>query len=269
MKTRKWNQRGAIVAASLVCLLLAQVQGYSYTVRGFWYYDDVSGTTVPDHSNATNNPGTLVNGATTSTDTPFTSYPGNLSMSLDGTNDRMDITIGDLSNLVGSATIETWVKPSSLGAENWVARFQSGVGSEYYAIRLVSGTVQAFFGSEGGTASSPSPISAGVWTHLAVTFDFPDNKITLFTNGIEAATATLLTGGNTLDNTGIGAAWLGTELLTQNFYAGLMDEVRIGSGVLPASQIQLDFSRTLVPEPSVAALGVFGLLTLWMRRRQG
>src|SRR5688572_19403481 len=76
MKVRNWSRFGAFALASAVCLLLTQVTVYSDPGRAFWHFDDTTGTTVPDHSNTASNPGTLVNGATTSTDVPF-AYPGN------------------------------------------------------------------------------------------------------------------------------------------------------------------------------------------------
>jgi hypothetical protein len=263
------NLAASLSFALFLASILAIAPANASLIPGIaaYTFDDVSGTSVPDGT-GNGNTGTLINGATTSTNAPFTHYPpSNNSLSLDGVDDFM--AVADLTDFTVDATIEGWVNPSSLGAENWVWKVaRDGDPSTYYAARLVSGTVQAFFGNRTGTAQSTATLPSGDWTHLAVTYS-TTGGVNIFVNGSPDGSAAWTNTSNL--GSSVVQLLLGTENGVGNFFDGLMDEVRISEGILSNEQIAADSQHTFVPEPTAAAmLGAAGLLAgyRWPRPRR-
>lgn len=235
------------IFATVAVLGLAGALTASAQVSGdmAWTFDGTLGSNVPD-ATGNGNDGTLNGDATTSTNTPFV-YGGNLSLSLDGSGDFVEV-IGP-NTFSPDATVSGWINPSSLDAENWLWRFNRSIsaGSGYYAARLVNsdGTLQAFYGNQTGAAVASAMLSLNTWTHIAVTYE-ESVGVQIYINGSASGAAASWTGVGTIgdmQDSVIGAENNGGG----NPFAGLMDEIRIVAGIRDASNILEDVNNSIVP----------------------
>jgi hypothetical protein len=217
-----------------------------------WTFDDVTDTSAPD-ATGNSNTAALTDGAATSTDVPFPKIKpsSNRSLSLDGQDDCLYQS--DLTDFKFDATFEMWIKPGSFGEENWLWKVSRGddnsVGSTYYALRLVKGRVEAFFGNRTDTAVSDEELALNKWIHLAVTYDAANQRVTLFVDGSPQATTAGFRAPHFTSGLGdaVGSVYIGSEGAKNNF-SGLIDEIRITEGILTDEQILNDARRSLVSE---------------------
>lgn len=148
------------------------------------------------------------------------------SMAFDGVDDRIDVNIA----LVGSYTKEFWIKPTT-----------AATGSPQ---NILSGSVTAVYINETGHLGGgnlvelldPNPLTSGVWTHVAVTYDVNTLELKLYRNG-------------TLVDTKTSAFHYGYEPVLQigaysNLYnfGGLIDEVRVWDVVRTAAEISTNLN---------------------------
>ena len=121
-----------------------------------------------------------------------------------------------------SVTLEAWVNPNT-GSGN-----QTIIAKEnQYALGINSGQVQAAF----QTAHGPSwlwvgsgPVLAGVWTHIAATYD--GLAIRTYVNGLETSRS-VYTNGPLAATTN--PLWIGGRASSPAYFNGTIDEVRVES----------------------------------------
>lgn len=163
-------------------------------------------------------------------------------LSFDGVNDWVTVADAADLDLTSAMTLEAWVRPSDLAGWRTVLMKESADSAAYelYANEetnrpsayFVAGTT---FKGVTGTAA----LSTAAWTHLATTYDGANMRI--YVNGVLARTvartgainataAPLRVGGNN--------AW-------GEFFAGLIDEVRVYNRALSQAEIQTDMNTPL------------------------
>jgi len=214
-------------------------------------FNEVSGTTASD-SSGNNNNGTIA-GATRVTGQ--TGFGG--ALQFNGSSSIVNVAHSASLALSSGMTLEAWVNPSAnagSGAnDGWrtvIMKERAGVGMSYglYGNDGDSNPSRpAGYINNGGTdkeATAGPAVPLGVWTHLAVTYD--GTSIRLYVNGvlrsttgsagggIAASTGALRIGGNTVFSIP------GTE-----YFAGLIDEVRIYNRALSAAEITADMNTPL------------------------
>jgi hypothetical protein len=203
-------------------------------------FDSVTGDIVSDASGF-NNHGT-VRGAT--------SQAGKIGKALkfDGVDDWVTVADAASLDLTSAMTLEAWVNPSTLTQWHTVLLKESAAGMAYelYAHNpdisrpAAYGTLNGALRGVTGTAALPT----NTWTHLATTYD--GTNMQLYVNGalvrsvaragvMDATTGPLRIGGN--------VPWGG------EFFAGLIDEVRVYNRALTASEIAADMNRGGTPPP--------------------
>ena len=191
-------------------------------------FDEGAGTAIRDASSQ-NNTGVASN-------TTWTTGKFGNALVFNGTNSQVTIADAPSLRLTTAATLEAWVFPTS-APTGWRAIIDKNVDGYYLFASTDNGNRPA----GGGTWTSgnqntfgPSAIPVNSWTHLATTFD--GTTVRLFVNGVQVAsqaqTAQLAPTTGTLQ---IGADFYPTE-----YFAGLIDEVRIYNRALSPAEIQVD-----------------------------
>jgi hypothetical protein len=207
-------------------------------------FSEGSGTTVSDLS-GNGNTGTLANATWTSA-----GKYGN-ALSFNGTNALITINDSPSLDLTTGMTLEAWVKPSAT-AQGWSAAIvkeqQNDPANDIgYALYTADGAsqppaVHGLFGSGPGAdkyAVGGSTLTLNTWTHLAGVFN--GTQLLLYVNG--NLTATRTTNSSVMTPTSgvlrIGGDW------HNEFFTGLIDEVRVYNRALSQTEIQTDMATPL------------------------
>jgi hypothetical protein len=213
-------------------------------------FNEASGTTAVDGSGNNNN-GTI-SGATRVTGQ--TGFGG--ALQFNGSSSIVNIAHSASLALTNGMTLEAWVNPSANAGTSVNDGWRTVIMKE----RSTTGLAYGLYSNDGdsnpsrpagyirnnGTdveAANGPAVPIGVWTHLAVTYD--GTTLRLYVNGvlrnsvsapggINASTAPLRIGGNTVFSVP------GTE-----YFAGLIDEVRIYNRALSAAEITADMNTPL------------------------
>ncbi len=139
-------------------------------------------------------------------------------------------------DLTNAMTLEAWVRPSALGGWRTVVFKERPGGVVYGLFADQAGSRplgQVFIGSE-RNATGTSALPLNTWTHLATTYD--GAVVRLYVNGV--LTGTTSVSGAMAASTGV--LRLGGNGIWGEWFAGLIDEVRIYNRVLSAAEIQQD-----------------------------
>jgi len=176
-------------------------------------------------------------------------------LSFDGVSSIVTVPHSASLALSTGMTLEAWVNPTA----NAGAAPNDGWRTVILKERGTNGLAYALYGNDGNSnpsrpagyinsgfdkeATTGPQLPVGVWSHIAVTYD--NTAIRLYVNGalrstftttgaISASTAPLQIGGNNV------FSLPGTE-----FFAGLIDEVRVYNRALSAAEIATDMSTPL------------------------
>ena len=183
------------------------------------------------------NTGTLAGGAAWSISGRF-----GKAVSFDGVNDLVSVADAATLDLTTGMTIEAWVNPATLSGWRTVA-LKAVPGGLSYALYAhddaprPAGTINTGGSDVSALGTSALPVSA--WTHLAVTFD--GGTLRLYVNGVQVGTQAV---SGTL-RTSADALTIGGNTVWAEWFAGLIDEVRIYNRALTQGEIQAGMSQTL------------------------
>jgi hypothetical protein len=163
-------------------------------------------------------------------------------LSFDGVDDWVTVADAASLDLATGMTLEAWVNPATLDGWDTVLLKQQGVGAFSYALYahdggglpegapVPSGNVRVAAAPQ--TVRGPAQLPAGVWTHVATTFNGVTQR--LFVNGVEVSSrpqsGTISVGSGVLR---VG----GNSSFPGEFFKGLIDEVRIYNRALSAEEI--------------------------------
>jgi prepilin-type N-terminal cleavage/methylation domain-containing protein len=235
---------GARDRAQIAKTLLYSSQVYHVLgadIVGNWNLDEGSGTTAKDFSGY-NNHGTI-SGAVYTTDTPQKAAgqgSGKYALSFDGVDDYVSIP-DNILNLNNDFTIELWANPN-YDAENprWLCLMDT-INSKNISVGILSvaGSGNIYFKLSGiSSIQTVSTADYGSWYHVVWVYQGGTQYIYL--NGAKQSTGT---GGISADATfsSIGGGY-STSSYTTN---GLLDEVRIYSRALTATEIQRIYAKGL------------------------
>ena len=195
-------------------------------------FDEGSGTVAADASGTGNN-GT-VNGAT------WTAAGKNGgALSFDGANDL--VSRADNATLdVTRVTIEAWVNPSALSGWRSVVLKEGNDALAYALYAHDNGPRPAAYVNTGQAADrrteGVTALPLNTWTHLAMTFD--GATLRLYVNGVLARSRAFT--GNIVNRPGQLA--IGGNNVWGEWFAGLIDDVRIYNRALTVAEIQADMN---------------------------
>ncbi|WP_217369407.1 LamG-like jellyroll fold domain-containing protein [Nonomuraea antri] len=201
--------------------------------------DEGTGTTVGDASGSNNNG--------TTRDTSWVDGKFGKALSFNGGTSWVTINHSDSLKLTGAATLSAWVKPTTLSGYRTIVMKDHTEGSTYGLYASNGTSSSAWFhppGSGHATISGGSALLTGAWSHVAVTYN--GSAGTLYVNGQSVATGPV---GSPLADTG-GALHLGGNTKWGEFFAGVIDEVRVYNRAQTAAEIQADMNaKVAVPVP--------------------
>jgi len=197
-----------------------------------WKFDEGSGTTASDISGK-GNPGTVY-GAMWVSD-PWGGY----ALSFDG-NDYVEVPDSSSLDITGSITVEGWIKLTSFSPQATVAGKWKDIGGTsqrgYLLTVATDGTPRFYVSTSGGNypvAIGPQ-LSLDTWYHLAGTWDGTTIKVYVGTTpASKGQTGTIFSNDQPL-LIGANDGWGGSS---RKFTNGIVDEVRIWSNVLDATQL--------------------------------
>ena len=197
-------------------------------------FEEGSGTTTVDASGL-GNTGTITAGTWTTA-----GRFGN-ALSFNGTSSL--VTIADVAalRLSTTMTLEAWVRPTS--STSWrCAMLKESSGGLAYGLYSSDASSRpggyVFVGSE-VDATAPSAIALNAWTHLAATYD--GATLRLFVNGTQV-TSRALTGSIASSTQPLR---IGGNQVWGEYFAGLIDEVRVYNRALSAAEIQIDMNTAV------------------------
>ena len=227
---------GATGSPKTVAVTLTVASAASNLV-GAWGFDEASGATANDASGR-GNAGTI------SGPTRAAGKSGG-ALSFDGVNDWVTIPDANVLDVTTGMTIEAWVRPTAVGSLWRTVLFKEQPSSLIYALYAGDGAgrpaADVFTTADRGV-SGTAITALNAWTHLASTYD--GTTLRLYVNGVQAATRAVT--GSIKASTGVlrigGNGTWGDE-----WFAGLIDEVRLYNRALSAAEIQTDMAAPVTP----------------------
>ena len=230
---KKWCSSGSKIQAILFSLLFlaipllypfaspAEGAGPADGLVGYWSMDEGDGATASD-SSGLGNTGGVYGGAT------WTTGKVGGALSFDGSSGTMNVpNVTGLPAGNTPHTIAAWVKVTSLPSNRaWILLLgNEGTGSHHWLLTH-SGWTQ--LGVWNGAQAHPT-LPVGEWKHLAVTFD--GTTLTGYMDGVTVGSSAAQ-----FDLEGMPLT-LGQGHIWENYFSGLIDDVRIYSRALDATEI--------------------------------
>lgn len=202
-------------------------------------FNEGSGTTVTDAS-GNGNTGTI-SGATWASSGKF----GN-ALVFNGTGAQVTVPNAASLQLTNGMTLEAWVFPTSTPT-SWRAVVDKNVDGYFLMASTDQGNrpgVGGTWGSGGQKTYAPSVLGKFLWTHLAATYD--GAAVRLFVNGTQVASQAQTTPLAVTN----GTLQIGGDAYPNEFFAGLIDEVRIYNRALSIADLQIDMNTGIGVAPS-------------------
>jgi hypothetical protein len=226
-----------VLLVTLALLVLTPVLANATTGPvGWWKMDETSGTIVAD-SSPNRNHGAAVNGPTWVT-------AGQIGGALrfDGSNDYVELPIGQLISTLSSSSFTIWANFTSGGS--WVRLFDFGTGATVNMFLTpaqgTAGAMRFAITTAGNGAESQltaSAMLASGWHHVAVTIDGTTRQMVMYLDGVQVATNNAT---NTLPmNLGVTTNnWLGrSQYGADGYYNGMLDDFRIYDRVVTVTDL--------------------------------
>jgi hypothetical protein len=251
--TLDWNSTSVVNGAHTISARARDAAGNTTTSAGvgvsvsntaptglvaYYRFDEGSGATALDASGRANN-GTIVGASWTATG----KYGS--ALSFNGSSSIVNVADASSLDLTTGMTLEAWVNPSASSGYRTVV-MKDIPGELSYALYGSDGSRPNAWGRVGSTSTGvlgTGAVPLNVWTHLAVTYN--GSSLVLYVNGSQAATKALsgsLVTSNSPLHIGGNAVW-------GEYFAGLIDDVRVYNRALSASEIQTDMNGPATPPP--------------------
>ncbi|MEV0166601.1 deoxyribonuclease NucA/NucB [Nonomuraea fuscirosea] len=194
--------------------------------------EEGTGTTVGDSSGQSNT------GAATDTAWAPAGKHGK-ALSFDGASSWVTVPHAQSLRLTNALTLSAWVNPATAAGWRTVLMKENGSGASYGLYAAADGGPLGWLQNASGSKSvvGDDPLPLNQWSHLAVTYN--GTIITLYLNGTQIDQTPMT--GNLADSGGV-LRLGGNDVWEDEFYSGLIDEVRVYNRVQTAAEIQADMN---------------------------
>ena len=185
------------------------------------------------------------------------------SLSLNGVYSYVVVPNNSVLNITGPITVEAWIKTNSTASQGIVERYNwFSTDDGGFALRLEQGRLQFYSirnSSSYDSVLGNTPVSVGVWHHVVGVFD--GTQLRVYLDGREdGAKASTIAPGSGTQSVKIGAR--GND--GANCFNGLIDEVRISSGVQYRGNftaMSLHDSGDVITDPGAGQRGLWAFDT--------
>jgi hypothetical protein len=225
---------GATGSPKTIAVTLTVSPAGSANLVGAWGFNETTGTTAAD-SSGLNNPGTI----TGATHVAAGKFGG--ALSFNGTSNLVTVADANSLDLTTGMTLEAWIQPTAIGSLWRCVILKEQPNSLIYALYAGDSVgrpaMDVFTNADIGFSGSTA-LALNTWIHLAATYDGTTQR--LFVNGVQVATKAT-TGAIKVST---GALRIGGDTSWANeWFAGLIDEVRVYNKALTAAEIQADMVK--------------------------
>jgi len=204
---------------------------------GWWKFDDGGGTSASD-SSGHGNSGTLVNGATWSTD----SKVGSGSITFDGSSNY--VTVPRTTSITSESdtvpiSISFWVKPAVTLNSSTAGYLTMLAKSSDYIFRYDTGQLHFYIGTAKDVAYTTT-LNANQWYHITGVKENNAHTLSLYLNGVlvkgpyDVGPASYNANNLTMGATSAGSL----------FFPGSLDDVRIYNRALSAAEVSQLYSQS-------------------------
>jgi outer membrane protein assembly factor BamB len=197
-------------------------------------FDEGTGTTVADAS------GNGHNGTTSNTTWAATGKFGK-ALQFNGNNSIVTVPNAATLQLSTGMTLEAWVNPSAVSS-TWRDVIYKGNDNYYLEATSTNASKPDAGMIAGGSyadAVGTTALTANTWSYLTETYD--GSTLKLYVNGTQVAsvahTGAIASSTNALQ--------IGGDTIYSQYFAGLIDEVRIYNVALSAAQVQSDMTTPI------------------------
>jgi concanavalin A-like lectin/glucanase superfamily protein len=198
-------------------------------------FNEGAGTAANDGSGRNNNG--VLSGTTWTTSGKFGG-----ALSFDGASSWVTVPDAASLDLTNGMTLEAWVRPTALSGWRTTVMKETATGHAYslYANdNTPNPAVTVTIGAADRSAVGTSQVPLNTWTHLAATYD--GAMLRLYVNGVQAGTRAQ-TGNITVSASPLR---IGGNAVWGEYFAGLIDEVRVYNRALTATEIQTDMNTAV------------------------
>jgi glucose/arabinose dehydrogenase len=214
---------------------------FAATVSGLvaaYAFEEGIGTSVADASGNSNV--AIISGATWST-----AGKSGKALSFDGVNDWVSVADASSLDLTTGLTLEAWVHPASLSGWRTVVMKERTAGLAYALYAHDNAPRPAVTVNVGSDQSSTGAqaLPLNTWSHLAGTYD--GTTLRLYVNGALVSSRPLAGSMSTSAQ----PLRLGGNAVWGEYFAGLIDDVRVYSRALSQSEVQADMTTPVGGAP--------------------
>jgi hypothetical protein len=203
---------------------------------GAWNFNETTGTVANDASGRGHTG--AIDGATRTA----AGHSGG-ALSFDGINDWVTIADTNALDLTTGMTMEAWIRPTAVGTAWRCVLIKEQPNDLVYTLYAGNGAGRAathIFTTADLGVSGTAATALNAWTHLASTYD--GTTLRLYVNGTQVATRAV-TGAM---RTSTGVLRIGGNSIWSEWFAGLIDDVRVYNRALTATEVQADMAAPVI-----------------------
>ena len=215
------------------------------TPTGYWNFNEGSGNVAYD-SSGSDNDGTI-HGATW-----VDNGSCKKALSFDGVDDYVQTDPATFQS--NDITVEAWIYPKSFSSYKTILHKgdRRGANNFLFTFDLISNKISFFISSNGNTFNSvigTTNLELNKWCHVVGVYRSRDKFFAVYVNGTEdnSKTSTLSSLYHDASKYWIGARYDNRQFLSDRYFNGIIDEIRIYNRALTETEIQSRYKTGSAP----------------------